>query len=408
MRRATRLVSGSAPSRRAISSASTSDSSSSSSDSISARSYVQPTSPKASAAATPVALAHRRERAATTAASSSTSIPATAAHAADPARAPAGTAPRAVRTRRRARRTARSASARRSSAPTRSPARGPGRSAAARRSGRPGPRGRPAARRRPDRPGARRARPAPSSRAAGSTVMPSLDLVPRDALGLVPLAGSQAQPGDHRRRVRGEGVHLVLLGVGERLLSRSAAPPPARAQQHQRVGEVVRAHASPRAGRRRRRRWRAPRAACRSPSRSSCSLGGADVDERVGARALVAEPGRELERPVAPQNACSGSSASIAELRQPAVGAGQLDRLAERLEDRDRLARLDPRCVAVAREPVEPRQRPACSGRPPPRRRDRRRSRSPARSRRTRRRAGRRRTRPSPAPRGPSPRSAGG
>ena len=51
MRPATRLVSGSAPSPRAISIASTSGSSSSSSDSISARSYVQPTSPNASAAA---------------------------------------------------------------------------------------------------------------------------------------------------------------------------------------------------------------------------------------------------------------------------------------------------------------------------------------------------------------------
>ena len=81
MRPATRLVSGSAPRPRAISIASTSDSSSSSSDSISARSYDQPTSPKASAAA-------RQSRRAIAACggdigvATSTSIPATAAQAA--------------------------------------------------------------------------------------------------------------------------------------------------------------------------------------------------------------------------------------------------------------------------------------------------------------------------------------
>ena len=52
------------------------------------------------------------------------------------------------------------------------------------------------------------------------------------------------------------------------------------------------------------------------------------------------------------------SSASIASCESAAVGAGELDRLAERLEDRDRLASaVAARRVAVAGEPVEPRDR---------------------------------------------------
>ena len=91
------------------------------------------------------------------------------------------------------------------------------------------------------------------------------------------------------------------------------------------------------------------------------------------------------------------------ELGDDAVGARELDRRAERLEDRDRLERRRARGVAVAGEPVEARQRRGCSGRRPRRRRARGRSRSRARSRRTRRRAGRRRRPRSPAPRAPSP-----
>ncbi len=44
----------------------------------------------------------------------------------------------------------------------------------------------------------------------------------------------------------------------------------------------------------------------------------------------------------------------MSELREPAVGTGELDRLAERLEDRDRLDRLRPPESALARVPVEP------------------------------------------------------
>jgi len=59
--------------------------------------------------------------------------------------------------------------------------------------------------------------------------------------------------------------------------------------------------------------------------------GGAEVDERVSARLLVAEPGRELERPVAPELRRADFLREHAELRQGAVGAGELDRRAERL-----------------------------------------------------------------------------
>ena len=65
IRSATRLVSGSAPSPRAISIASASDSSSSSSDSISARSYVQPTLAERVRRGPPVAPQHGRVRAPT-------------------------------------------------------------------------------------------------------------------------------------------------------------------------------------------------------------------------------------------------------------------------------------------------------------------------------------------------------
>ena len=45
----------------------------------------------------------------------------------------------------------------------------------------------------------------------------ALDLAPRQAFGLLPLAGPEAQPGDHRGRVGRDDQHLVLLGVGDRL-----------------------------------------------------------------------------------------------------------------------------------------------------------------------------------------------
>ena len=96
------------------------------------------------------------------------------------------------------------------------------------------------------------------------------------------------------------------------------------------------------------------------------------------------------------------------ELGEAAVGAGELDRLAERLEDRDRLERLRARGVAVAGEPVEARQDPraAADGRLVAElsRRSRSRARSPGR----RPRAGRRRTRRSPAPRARPPARARG
>ena len=90
-------------------------------------------------------------------------------------------------------------------------------------------------------------------------------------------------------------------------------------------------------------------------------LGAADVDERVRARLLVAEPGRQLERPLPPLERLLGVLREHRQLREAAVRARQLDRLAERLEDRDRLERLRARGVAVARDPVESRQDPGAT-----------------------------------------------
>ena len=74
------------------------------------------------------------------------------------------------------------------------------------------------------------------------------------------------------------------------------------------------------------------------------------------AGAVVAEPRRELERPVPPDERLPGVLGEHRVLREAAVRARELGRLPERLEDLDRLERLRPRDVAVAGEPVEPRE----------------------------------------------------
>jgi hypothetical protein len=63
----------------------------------------------------------------------------------------------------------------------------------------------------------------------------------------------------------------------------------------------------------------------------------------------------EIERPRPPGQRLLAVFREHRELRHAAVGAGELDRLAERLEDLDRPARLGPRRLAVAGEPVQPR-----------------------------------------------------
>ena len=93
-------------------------------------------------------------------------------------------------------------------------------------------------------------------------------------------------------------------------------------------------------------------------SRVELQPGRAEVDQRVRARAFVAEPARECKRQIAPQERLLGVLREHRELREPAVGASELDRLAERLEKRDRLERLRPRRRALAREPVQPRKEP--------------------------------------------------
>ena len=82
----------------------------------------------------------------------------------------------------------------------------------------------------------------------------------------------------------------------------------------------------------------------------------AEVDQHVRARALVAELRRELECPFSPEERLVVVLRKILQLGEAAVGAGELDRLAERLEDLDRLERLRARGIPIARVPVEPGQ----------------------------------------------------
>src|SRR5262249_55819192 len=79
----------------------------------------------------------------------------------------------------------------------------------------------------------------------------------------------------------------------------------------------------------------------------------AEIVERVGARALVADLEREVERALAPDERLLEIFFEHRELRDLAVGPRQLRRLAEGLEDRDRLARTPARGGAVTRVPVK-------------------------------------------------------
>ena len=169
-----------------------------------------PTSPKASAAAAPVAPEHRRVRARRGRARCRASMPATAAHAADAHRRASRAAANASRATSRANRSAGIGAPARQRPFGRELERR-ARSAAARRCARPARRDRPAARQRPDRRGAPRARRARVLASSCDDAAPALELAPRDPLGLVPVAGAQPQPGDGRGDVRRERVHLVLL-----------------------------------------------------------------------------------------------------------------------------------------------------------------------------------------------------
>jgi hypothetical protein len=82
----------------------------------------------------------------------------------------------------------------------------------------------------------------------------------------------------------------------------------------------------------------------------------AHVDERVRARGVVAEAGRELERSPSPAARLLAVVGQHRQLRDPAAGPGELDRLAQWLQDRDRLDGLGPGRAAVAGEPVEARE----------------------------------------------------
>ena len=80
------------------------------------------------------------------------------------------------------------------------------------------------------------------------------------------------------------------------------------------------------------------------------------VHDRVRARGVVAQPGGQLERAPPPAQRLLAVVGEHRQLRDPAARPGQLDRLAERIEDRDGLDRLVACRAALAGEPVEARQ----------------------------------------------------
>ena len=188
--------------------------------------------------------------------------------------------------------------------------------------------------------GARPARPGPSSRAAATTVDAARDLVARDRARPRPTrrrAGAATRPAS--RRTTPNVVHLVLVARRRRACSRvlqrrlGLAPSPSARRRG------CRARAPPRGGRPRRRRRRAPRAA--SPSRAWSMLHPrrAEVDQRVGAgaarrRAAMASSSARSPHAIAALGVLAPAWRAA---ESAAVGAGELDRLAERLEDRDRL-----------------------------------------------------------------------
>src|SRR3954466_8627258 len=81
-----------------------------------------------------------------------------------------------------------------------------------------------------------------------------------------------------------------------------------------------------------------------------------DVGESVDARLLVAGSRCERERFVAPLERLLLDLGEHRELREPGVRARELARLAERLENRDRIPRLAPRRFADAGEPMKARK----------------------------------------------------
>ena len=175
-----------------------------------------------------------------------------------------------------------------------------------------------------------------------------------DPLRLVPVAAAQEEPRARRPHVRHVRVHLVACRVFERLLRvvvrlRRHRPRhedvPQVPERPGRVlalaggvGQGVRAQQ----GTHVRRIHLHPRAA--------------DVHERVRACALVPEARRQAECALAPPHRLLPVVRQHRELRHAAAGARQLDGVAERLQDGDRLERLRPRRRAVADEPMEARQ----------------------------------------------------
>ena len=151
-------------------------------------------------------------------------------------------------------------------------------------------------------------------------------------------------------------MHLVLLGVRERTLGIALRRPGLRPGQ-QDVAEV--------AERACRVLALAGRVGHPVGLQERRRLGGVHlhlraghVDECMRAGALVADPGGELQGPLPPPQRAVAVLGEHRQLRDAAVRAGQLDRLAKRLEYRDRLQRLRAGGCPVAHEPVEPRQHP--------------------------------------------------
>ena len=149
-----------------------------------------------------------------------------------------------------------------------------------------------------------------------------------------------------------EVLHLVLRA---RTKGPDRVPPAGSGSTHV-IGRSpdCRARVPPPRAPRRHARRRAPRAGTR-PRWSTCMRAVPRLHERVRAGAVVAEPRRELERPVPQTSACPCPAASIACCEKPLYArASSTDSRAARGSRSPRAP--SPGDVAVAGEPVEPRE----------------------------------------------------
>jgi hypothetical protein len=85
-------------------------------------------------------------------------------------------------------------------------------------------------------------------------------------------------------------------------------------------------------------------------------LDAAEIDEHVRAHPVVPQPRRQVESALPPVECLLVVLGEVLQLGEPAVRPRELDRLAQRLENRDRVECGGPRRVAVGDVPVEARE----------------------------------------------------